>query len=79
MRRGLRQETISLENDKDLIVEGTQVQRYSIPNDPTHELKSVVNYIGDKDGYRANYTITQEEAEPQILRLNPSTFKSLSG
>lgn len=60
------------------MIEGYQVQRFDLPNDLDHELKIILEFVGDKDGYRAKFTITQAEAT-ESLRLNPSSLKSLSG
>ncbi|XP_075144667.1 uncharacterized protein LOC142219669 [Haematobia irritans] len=78
VKNGLSEQTISLENDKYLSINGFSVQRYDIPDDPKHELKATIEYVADKDGYKVNFNFIQQESLGG-KRLNPSTLKSLGG
>ena len=49
-----------------------------IPHDPDYILKLNLEYVADKNGYRTKYVLTREELI-QILKLNPSTLKSVTG
>ncbi|XP_011295305.2 uncharacterized protein LOC105262321 [Musca domestica] len=78
VNRGLREETISLEDDKDLVIKGNLIQVLPLPNNKDYAIKLEIDYDGTKNGYRAHYILTREEAV-EVLRLSPSSLKSISG
>lgn len=78
LKNNYQDETISLDNEENLVAQGLIVQKFSIPDDSKHIQRLNVNYIADKDGYKANYTLIKEEASYKD-RLSPLTLKSVAG
>lgn len=77
-KRTLRDDTLSLDKDGNLLVEGIFVQKFDLPNDPDHVLRLNTDYIADKDGYRHKYTLVYEEfIDPN--RLGAGALKTLAG
>ncbi|KNC21411.1 hypothetical protein FF38_12613 [Lucilia cuprina] len=61
LRRTLRDETISLNDEGNLIVEGGTVQKFSIPNDDKYVQKLDIVFVADKDGYRPIFILVKEK------------------
>ncbi|XP_023297057.2 uncharacterized protein LOC111679687 [Lucilia cuprina] len=78
LRRTLRDETISLNDEGNLIVEGGTVQKFSIPNDDKYVQKLDIVFVADKDGYRPIFILVKEKFD-DTHRLAVSTLKSTAG
>ncbi|XP_037805291.1 uncharacterized protein LOC119599561 [Lucilia sericata] len=75
LRYTLRDETISLNDDGNLVVEGGIVQKFSIPNDDKHVQKLDIVFVADKNGYRPIVILVKEKFD-DTHRLAVSTLKS---
>ncbi|XP_037805332.1 uncharacterized protein LOC119599588 [Lucilia sericata] len=78
LRYTLRDETISLNDDGNLVVEGGIVQKFSIPNDDKHVQKLDIVFVADKNGYRPIVILVKEKFD-DTHRLAVSTLKSTAG
>ncbi|XP_058975229.1 uncharacterized protein LOC131801128 [Musca domestica] len=68
-----REETISLDDDKNLVIKGHQTQRWPQWSSGK-EIVLHIQYKGNTDGYRASYNLTQT---PLSLFLPVQVLKSL--
>ncbi|TMW52464.1 hypothetical protein DOY81_002479, partial [Sarcophaga bullata] len=71
-----RHETVHLDDDQHLVIEGSYGVDFEVASDLFYILKVTVTYVADKNGNRVKYVFVQTQ-RPQML--NPATLKSSAG